>query len=144
MQIKIAIEEDLAPLAELFDEYRQSLGQPREFVKCYEFIQARLAENDSVILIAKQVNQLIGFIQLYPSYSSRLLMPIWFFDDIYVVEKYRKLGIATQLVQKAKELANEAKVLAVRHDNLPKESIKALEWVGLTLLDVRDERRDSE
>ncbi|MCG9711591.1 GNAT family N-acetyltransferase [Shewanella insulae] len=118
MLIRIAIEDDLTQLAPLFDRYRQSLGQAPALVESGEFLQARLYENDSVIFIAQLAQDIVGFIQLYPSFSSRLLKPVWYFDDLYVEEAFRHQGIATRLVEKARELADETGVMAVRRDYL--------------------------
>ena len=121
MQIRMAIEQDLSALSNLFDKYRQSLGQAAALEESRAFMLSRLQENDSVIFIALLERQVVGFIQLYPSFSSRLLKPLWYFDDLYVVESYRHNGIATRLVVKAKQLADETNVLAVRRDHLAKD-----------------------
>ncbi len=118
MHIRIAIDEDLNSLTPLFDNYRKSFGKPSEPAACKEFLQSRLHENDSVIFIAFLLDIPVGFIQLYPSFSSVLLKPLWYFDDLYVSAPYRGRGIATELVNKAKELADETQVLAVRRDKL--------------------------
>ncbi|MCZ4336608.1 GNAT family N-acetyltransferase [Shewanella colwelliana] len=121
MLIRIAIEEDLSVLAAQFDLYRQSLGQLPAPDDSKDFIQSRLQENDSVIFIAQLENEILGFIQLYPSFSSRLLKPLWYFDDIFVVKSQRNKGIATALIHKAKELADETNVLAVRREHLDED-----------------------
>ncbi|WP_076415382.1 GNAT family N-acetyltransferase [Shewanella sp. UCD-KL12] len=127
MHIRIAIDEDLHFLTPLFDSFRKSLGKPSEPGACKEFIQSRLQENDSVIFIAFLVDVPVGFIQLYPSFSSVLLKPLWYFDDLYVSEPYRGRGIATELVNKAKELADETQVLAVRRDKLAGQGFVPIE-----------------
>lgn len=118
MLIRIATEDDLTELTTLFDCYRQSLGQEAALADSGEFIQARLHENDSVIFIAQVAEQVVGFIQLYPSFSSRLLKPVWYFDDLFVEETFRHRGIARRLVEKAKELADDTNVIAVRREHL--------------------------
>ncbi|WP_299797157.1 GNAT family N-acetyltransferase [uncultured Shewanella sp.] len=118
MQIRIAIEDDLEPLALMFNEYRKSLGRESDQQGANEFIESRLRENDSVIFIAILAGESVGFIQLYPSFSSSLLKPLWYFDDLFVVEPFREQGIARELVNKAKELADETQVLAVRRERL--------------------------
>ncbi|WP_394205688.1 GNAT family N-acetyltransferase [Shewanella waksmanii] len=118
MFFRIAIETDLAALAPLFDDYRCCLGQPSNIELSQQFIAARLAENDSVILLCLMQESPVGFIQLYPSFSSLLLKPLWYFDDLYVSPEFRGQGIAKQLIAKAKELADETQVLAVRRDKL--------------------------
>lgn len=139
MVIRIAIEEDLSMLSILFDDYRQSLGQTAAVADSYEFMRSRLQENDSIIFVALMEQQLVGFIQLYPSFSSRFLKPLWYFDDLYVVEPYRHKGIATRLVNKAKELADETKVLAVRREYLGQDGFFLQESIGTQLTDLSNE-----
>ncbi|MBT1445773.1 GNAT family N-acetyltransferase [Shewanella sp. JM162201] len=114
MQIRLASDNDLDNLVPLFNAYRQSLGQTSDPIGGREFLSARLQENDSVIFVAMDEHSAIGFIQLYPSFSSIHLKPIWYFDDSYVTPAYRDRGVAQLLSQKALELALEADVLCVR------------------------------
>ncbi len=127
MQIRIAIDEDLESLAIMFDEYRKCLGKESDLQGGKEFIESRLLENDSVIFIAILAATPVGFIQLYPSFSSSLLKPLWYFDDLYVAEQQRGKGIAKELVAKAKELADETQVLAVRRESLEGNGFVAIE-----------------
>ena len=121
MYIRIAITDDLDALATLFNGYRMCLGKESNLSDCRSFIQARLFENDSVIFIAFKANVPVGFIQLFPSYSTILLKPLWYFDDLYVADEYRGTGIGTDLVAKAKELADETQVVAVRRGKIEGE-----------------------
>ncbi|MEC4728313.1 GNAT family N-acetyltransferase [Shewanella sp. D64] len=118
MYIRIAIIDDLNSLATLFNDYRMCLGKESNQSDCTAFIQARLFENDSVIFLAFKANVPVGFIQLFPSYSSILLRPLWYFDDLYVADEFRGMGIAAALIAKAKELADETQVVAVRRDKI--------------------------
>ncbi|AQS35679.1 acetyltransferase [Shewanella psychrophila] len=131
MHIRIATDEDLRSLTPLFDEYRKSLGQDSRLADCKEFIESRLQENDSVIFIAFLVDIPVGFIQLYPSFSSVLLKPLWYFDDLFVAEPYRKRGIGTELVKKAKELADETQVLAVRREKIEGNGFVSIDSLAL-------------
>ena len=131
MHIRIAINEDLQSLTPLFDEYRKSLGQDSRLADCKEFIESRLLENDSVIFIAFLMDTPVGFIQLYPSFSSLLLKPLWYFDDLFVAKPYRKRGIGTELVKKAKELADETQVLAVRREKIEGDGFVPIETLAL-------------
>ncbi|QYJ73905.1 GNAT family N-acetyltransferase [Shewanella sp. FJAT-52076] len=114
MQIRLATDNDLDNLVPLFNAYRQSLGSTSDAIGVREFLSARLTENDSVIFVALDEHNAVGFIQLYPSYSSLHLKPLWYFDDSYVTPAYRDHGVADLLAGKAMELANETDVLCVR------------------------------
>ncbi|BAJ01740.1 GNAT family N-acetyltransferase [Shewanella violacea] len=131
MHIRIATDEDLQSLTPLFNEYRKSLGQDSRLAACKEFIECRLAENDSTIFIAFVADIPVGFIQLYPSFSSLLLKPLWYFDDLFVAEPYRKRGVGTELVTKAKELAELTKVMAVGREKVAGDGLVSIDSLAL-------------
>ncbi|UJF20627.1 GNAT family N-acetyltransferase [Shewanella sp. OMA3-2] len=116
MQIRLASNIDLQPLSHIFDQYRQSCEQLSDINGCYSFLSQRLSENDSIIFVALEDGHLLGFIQLYPSFSSLMLQPVWFFDDAFVLPQYRNKGIASQMIARARVLAKSAQVALVdRH-----------------------------
>ncbi|MDA0674460.1 MAG: GNAT family N-acetyltransferase [Cyanobacteria bacterium] len=98
MDIRPAHTADLEPLAALFDQYRVFYGQPAQRVAARHFIQNRLEQGDSVILVADQAGTLGGFTQLYPSFSSVSMKPIWILNDLFVAASHRRQGIATALM----------------------------------------------
>lgn len=107
MEIQLASPEDLAPIAGLFDQYRSFYGQPSDLAAAQRFIQARLESGDSAIFWAHQSDQAAGFTQLYPSFSSVSMRPIWILNDLFVAERYRQQGIATQLMEAAETFARD-------------------------------------
>ena len=113
MHIRLAADTDLQPLSHLFDHYRQSCDHPSDINGCYTFLSQRLSENDSIIFVAFESDNILGFIQLYPSFSSLLLQPVWYFEDAYVMPQYRSQGIASQMIARANVLANSAQVKLV-------------------------------
>jgi GNAT superfamily N-acetyltransferase len=126
MHIRLATEIDIEPLTVLFNQYRQSLGQTSQLANCRQFISNRVSESDTMIFIASDEQQPLGFLQLYPSYSSLLLKPVWYFDDVYVVEACRGEGIAKQLIQKAKSLADSTEVMIVKRTLMTNASMALL------------------
>ncbi|WP_226684867.1 GNAT family N-acetyltransferase [Shewanella indica] len=114
MQIRLATEMDLEQLILLFDEYRQEMGQESDLGRCREFLRCRLQENDSMIFIATEGDFPLAFTQLFPSFSSLLLQPLWYLDDLFVLPDYRGQGIAKELTHRARTLAQDAEVLAVK------------------------------
>ncbi|MGO4531841.1 GNAT family N-acetyltransferase [Paenibacillus sp. 2TAF8] len=55
----------------------------------------------------------MGLIQIYPSYSSVSMGPIWILNDLYVDSKYRQKGIARKLMQAVMEQAKEQHILRI-------------------------------
>ena len=97
---------DLKPLAVLFDLYRQFYEQTPDVALANAFIVARLNNKDSVIFVAKNIeNQLIGFCQIYPSFCSVSAAKIGILYDLFVVSHARKTGAGRALMLAAHEYA---------------------------------------
>jgi GNAT superfamily N-acetyltransferase len=69
------------------------------------FLQERIAQQQSVIFIAKVDGQAVGFTQLYPAFASLSLKRSWILNDLYVAESARGRGVAMALMNAAKQLA---------------------------------------
>lgn len=89
----------------LFDKYRVFYNQPSDIELARRFIKKRLANWESVIFVALADGKPAGFVQLYPKYSSMRAEKNWILNDLYVDEPYRRLGIATKLIQAAMDFA---------------------------------------
>lgn len=95
---------DLEKITPLFDAYRVFYHQDSNLVGAYVFLKARIEREESVIFIAVDDTQkAIGFTQLYPSFSSVSLAPVWTLNDLFVFSEARGMGVATQLMNKAKD-----------------------------------------
>lgn len=106
MNIVISIEQvDL--IAPLFDAYRQFYGKPADLDGARRFLVERLTRGESVIFAAVEKEQAIGFTQLYPSFSSVSLRPIWILNDLFVVDAARRRGIAASLLRSARDFAQQ-------------------------------------
>ena len=53
-------------------------------------------------------HQLVGFVQLYPLFSSTRMEKLWLLNDLFVDPDYRGKGISKGLINKAKELVEES------------------------------------
>ena len=102
-RIKKAGLEDLDDLAVLFDSYRQFYKQQTDIAAAKEFLQQRLLNNESVIFLAFDDEVAVGFTQLYPIFTSVGLKKAWLLNDLFVHSDVRKKGIATLLLEAAKE-----------------------------------------
>ncbi|GGB73379.1 GNAT family N-acetyltransferase [Shewanella inventionis] len=122
MQIRLASSIDLEPLSNLFDLYRQQLNQAPDFSACRAFLNHRLAENDTMIFVCIKDDKMLGFTQLYPSFSSLLLAPVWYLEDVFVLPDYQYEDVANQMYQKAELLAQSTGVLLINRVEQQEES----------------------
>jgi hypothetical protein len=79
--------EHLDVLTGLFDSYRQFYGQEPDLPGARRFLEARLRCRDSVVFLAFRddaTRTSVGFVQLYPSFSSVSMKPIWILNDLFV------------------------------------------------------------
>lgn len=56
---------------------------------------------------------MLGFVQLYPLFSSVFASRKWILNDLFVAERSRRLGVAKQLLRKVKELAIETDAISI-------------------------------
>lgn len=105
MQIVPATERDLDAVAELFDQYRQFYRQPSDLTAARAFIRARMQTGESLILVARQDGELLGFTQLYPTFSSVSMAPVLILNDLFVAATARRRGVAGKLMEAAVALA---------------------------------------
>lgn len=96
---------DLDALATLFDTYRQFYGQPGDVERGRKWLRERLRFGESMVLLARRGNALVGFAQLYPMFSSVRTAKTWILNDLYVDASARRKGIARQLLQAAADFA---------------------------------------
>jgi len=98
----------LEPLSEIFDKYRQFYKQPPNQTQSKLFIRKRIENQDSVIFVAlNNKSKVVGFAQLYPSFSSITTHKKWILNDLYVSENSRRQGVAMQLLSKVSQHAAE-------------------------------------
>lgn len=113
MSIRKATINDLDALVELFDLYRVFYEQSSDLSGAKEFIKERLHNEDSVIFLAYDENDFIGFTQLYPSFSSVSMQRIWVLNDLYVKTSGRGKGFGKNLVRTAIAFAEETNAKGV-------------------------------
>ncbi len=96
--IRQAVLSDLDQLASLFDQYRQFQGQATDLSAAQEFLRARFDHGESIVFIAHEGEQTVGFAQLYPSFSSVSLKRVFVLNDLFVSELGRRKTVATRLL----------------------------------------------
>lgn len=107
MIIRRAKKKDLEQLSVLFDKYRIFYKQEPDIKNAKAFIKKRMKRKESVIFVAEERKELIGFTQLFPIFSSVSMKRTWLLNDLYVNEKARGKGTASRLLNAAKEFGAE-------------------------------------
>ncbi|WP_409317429.1 GNAT family N-acetyltransferase [Pseudomonas sp. KCJK9016] len=97
--------DDAEAIAPLLDKYRQFYGESSDLARSLEFIKQRFFLGESVIVVAEFNHEIIGFTQLYPSFSSVTLERLWILNDLYVEASKRKKGAGLALLNAAKTFA---------------------------------------
>ena len=110
MRILLADESHVTKLAPLFDAYRVFYRKDSDVDGAAEFLMERLVNQESIILMAvadDDAETCAGFTQLYPSFSSVSMKPIWILNDLYVASTHRRQGVAQALLSEAANFARQ-------------------------------------
>ncbi|WP_164463002.1 GNAT family N-acetyltransferase [Chryseobacterium shandongense] len=106
--IRKATVTDVQQLAELFDQYRIFYHKNSDIPAAEKFLTERIKNNDSEIFVAEYEEKLVGFVQLYPLFSSTRMKRYWLLNDLYVHENQRGNGYSKDLIEKAKRMAKSS------------------------------------
>jgi GNAT superfamily N-acetyltransferase len=132
--VRPATRSDLDALVPLFDGYRQFYGQPSDPARAHEFLAARLARDESLILLAcDEHGEGLGFTQLYPLFSSVRTVRTWLLNDLFVNASARRRGVAAALLRaaadQARALGAASLSLSTALDNAPAQALyESLGW----------------
>ena len=99
--------DDLDALAPLFDAYRRFYGQSTDLPGARTFLADRFKRGESVIFLAVVDGAIVGFTQLYPSFSSVSMKRLWVLNDLFVTPDARKSGAGRALLERAERWAAE-------------------------------------
>lgn len=95
-------------------------GRPADEAGARRFLTERMARGQSVILLALEDDQAIGFVQLYPSFSSIRAAATFVLNDLYVEPGRRLVAIAAAM---AREAGAAGLSLVTGVDNLPARTL---------------------
>ena len=98
VKVRQATVDDLDLIVPLFDAYRQFYRQPSDTEGARRFLLERFEHNQSVIFLALQDGDAIGFTQLYPSFSSASMARIFILNDLFVAPDARGRGVGSALL----------------------------------------------
>ncbi len=116
MKIKLASPDHLEQLVQLFNDYRIFYKQDPDKKAAKRFLMDRFLNKDSVLIMAFNEQDIaLGFMQLYPIFSSVSMQRSYILNDLYVDSTQRGNGIGEALMTFAKQFAitNQSKGLTL-------------------------------
>ncbi len=133
LRIVRAAAKDAERVAPLFDAYRQFYKQKSDLTTARAFLSERLKGDESVIFLALAGEKAVGFVQLYPCFSSTAMKRMWILNDLFVTPEARRGGAAKALMERARQWALETKAdglwLETAVDNHPAQRLyESLGW----------------
>lgn len=126
--------QDIPRIVSIFDSYREYFGQQKEPVLVEKFLFDKFEHLESVIFIAQLQDEVIGFAQLYPVFSSLTLQRVWLLNDFFIAEEKRGSGVGTQLFATVKEftLLTKSKGIELSVEHINKKAWRFWEKQGFT------------
>lgn len=127
MEVFQARFEHLEEVSNLFDQYRVFYNSSSDLEAARKFLQERFQKGDSIIFVVSNDDRIVGFTQLYPSFSSVSMKRVWILNDLFVEQACRKKGVAKLLLSAAKDFARETEairiILATQISNITAQSL---------------------
>jgi ribosomal protein S18 acetylase RimI-like enzyme len=127
LDIKRVTADDISAAALLYDAYRAFYGKPSDLPAAFDFLEQRTSKNESVIFLAVLQGEAVGFVQLYPIFSSVQMKPALLLNDLFVTENVRRQGVGEALLQQAKQFGSETNcaylLLQTAADNYRAQSV---------------------
>lgn len=106
IRTRIAQSQDAASIAPLFDQYRQFYGKASDLNGAITFLEHNLTQQSSALFYAvNETNEILGFTQLYPTFSSLSMRKAWILNDLFVIPEARSQGVARLLMEAARQHA---------------------------------------
>ncbi|KFN45340.1 hypothetical protein N790_10175 [Arenimonas malthae CC-JY-1] len=107
LQVQRATHHELDELLPLFAGYLRFYGKPVDEARVHAFLSARLRANESVVFLARRGETCLGFVQLYPAWSSLSQARSWILNDLFVSPEARGGGVARALMEAARQFGAE-------------------------------------
>jgi GNAT superfamily N-acetyltransferase len=96
------------------------------------YLSERLTNGESIILVAKDDDEAVGFTQLYPGFSSISMKPLYTLNDLFVAESHRGNGIGSLLLDAAETMGRnqgwKGMVLETATDNPAQKLYERKGW----------------
>ncbi|MDB9888724.1 GNAT family N-acetyltransferase [Flavobacteriaceae bacterium] len=108
MKSRKATKLDIKDLSKLFDKYRIFYENKTDVETAEKFLNQRLQNGESEIFVTEnEESKIVGFIQLYPIFSSTRMQKLWLLNDLFVDENYRGKGVSVLLINQSKKLCKQ-------------------------------------
>lgn len=134
VSIRQATAADVDLVAPLFDAYRQFYRQPADLPRARRFLAERLSQRQSTVLVAETTDgAAVGFVQLYPCFSSIRAARVFILSDLFVAPSSREGGVGRLLMEAAAQFARATGAvgleLATAKTNAPAQRLyESLGW----------------
>jgi ribosomal protein S18 acetylase RimI-like enzyme len=135
LAIRLATIADVDRVVPLFDAYRQFYGLPSGLALCRQYLAERLQRDESIVLLAADHDGVaVGFVQLYPGFSSLSVARTYLLYDLFVDPAARRQGVGRHLMEAAADEARRrgavSLVLSTAKSNHPAQRLyESLGWV---------------
>lgn len=135
MNIRNMEEKDINSVAILLNDYRIFYNKSNELASCEQFLKDRFDNDDSQIFVAELDDEVVGFAQIYPTFSTVSLQRAYILNDIFVSEKARNTGAGRKLIEKSFEYAeeNNARYICLETGKDNMKAQKLYEKMGMTI-----------
>ncbi len=135
MDINVSIinsSKHIPKVAKLFDEYRVFYDQQTDIQGAETYLLDHFLNKTSILIAASIQDEIIGFTQLYPNYSSVSMQKLYVLNDLFVSNNHRNKGIGALLINKAQSIAKKegwkGLVLETGIDNPAQHLYEKLGW----------------
>ena len=114
IEVRRATNEDVEAVVPLFDAYRQFYDQPANLNAVRGFLLDRFRRGESTLLLAEDAaRSVVGFAQLFPTFSSVALARAFVLNDLFVGPAHRRQGVGQALLRAAVAFCRENRAVRV-------------------------------
>ena len=98
----------------LFSSYAKFSNIVRDEESYREFLTQQINSENTLILVAFIEQKAVAFLQVFKVHSTLAMKQSWLLNDLFVDIQYRRIKIATKLIQFLFEFAQANKVFSVK------------------------------
>jgi len=135
MKIRMVTQQTMGDVVPLFNAYREFYGQSSDLQQAEQFIQERVMGAESIIFLAYLEEEPVGFVQLFPVFSSVAMKRAFLLNDLFVANQARKQGVAQALMEQCYIYCQQEDarymMLETARDNV--QAQKLYEKMGMTI-----------